>query len=481
MAFDYLSRSKTGPQTRALPLDEMTALASEASRARMSISYLARSGALAGAIKLAGAALAFLMFLVIARVTDARQFGLFSATYAGASLVSFFASVGQQSTVLRFWPQYESLGDLPAAHGFMSRAILVAAGGLLSSSLLVFLAGFLPLGGDDRPEWLPLCAAAAVLSFALGWTEFTSGAFRAKNVLVLALLPRDVIWRAASILVIVAGYFLQLRVSAVDITLLTAGLLFAAAAPQTIALLRDTIAAERGTLSPEQKREFNSVTAGLWGVTSLPPALGQVSTLLVAAILGPEAAGAIFVADRTTRLVVLALHGMNQAIAPQISGAFYTGDRRHVQRIASLAGLGGFAVALMVLLAFWLFGSFILSIFDHAYATPTMHVTLVVFGLGATLATACGPIELLLQLTGLQHSLLKLLIVVNVLGLGATAITTDMFGPVGAAASIAGTVVTWNVMAVLIARRRIGINPSLAGLAFADAPVVTRLLRRERG
>lgn len=442
---------------------------------------LARSGAAAGVIKLAGAGLAFLMFLAIARITDARQFGLFSATYAGASLVSFFASVGQQSTVLRFWPQYESLGDLPAAHGFMSRAIMVAAGGLTLSSLLVLAAGFLPLGAAETPEWLPLCACAAVLSFALGWTEFTSGAFRAKNVLVAALLPRDVIWRAATIAVVILAWLMQLHVSAVSITLVTAGLLLAAAAPQTVALLRDTIAAERGVLSAEQKREFNSVTAGLWGVTSLPPALGQVSTLLVAAILGPEAAGAIFVADRTTRLVVLALHGMNQAIAPQISSSFYTGDRRHVQRIASLAGLGGFVVALMVLLAFWLFGPFILSIFDHAYATPTMHVTLVVFGLGATLATACGPIELLLQLTGLQHSLLKLLIVVNVLGLGATAITTYLFGPIGAAASIAGTVVTWNVIAVLIARRRIGINPSLAGIAFAHAPVVANMLRRARG
>ena len=53
----------------------------------MSIGALARSGAVAGLIKLTSAGLAFLMFVVIAMVTDARQFGLFSATYAGASLV----------------------------------------------------------------------------------------------------------------------------------------------------------------------------------------------------------------------------------------------------------------------------------------------------------------------------------------------------------------------------------------------------------
>lgn len=446
----------------------------------MSIGALARSGAVAGLIKLTSAGLAFLMFVVIAMVTDARQFGLFSATYAGASLVSFFASVGQQSTVLRFWPQYEGREDLRSAHGLMARAIVVALAGLTVSSLLILATAFLPLGGDTTPEWFPLCIVASILSFALGWSEFASGAFRAKNALVYGLLPRDVIWRALTIAVVLGMHFLHYQTTAVAVTLLTAGLLILSTVPQTIALLRDTARAERGPLSPTQKSEFNSVTLGLWGVTSLPPALGQVSTLMVAAILGPEAAGAIFVADRTTRLIVLALHGINQALAPQISGAFYSGDSRHVQRITSLTALGSLAIALPVLAAFWLFGPFILSIFEASYATPTMHAVLVVFGIGATIGTACGPIELLLQLTGLQHSLLKVLVVVNVVGLGITALTTYLFGPLGAACSIAGTVVTWNLIAVMIARRKIGINPSVIGLSAYGEPLMAGIFQRSQ-
>ncbi|TIO77680.1 MAG: lipopolysaccharide biosynthesis protein, partial [Mesorhizobium sp.] len=210
---------------------------------------------------------------------------------------------------------------------------------------------------------------------------------------------------------------------------------------------------------------FKTVTLGLWGVTSLPPALGQVSTLLVAMILGPEAAGAIFVADRTTRFVTLALNGINQALAPQISAAFYSGDRAHVQRITSLAALGGSAIALCVLASFWIFGDFILSIFNPAYATPTMRATLVIFGIGATFGTACGPIEVLLQLTGLQHALFKVLVIVNVVGLCVTAVATYYLGSIGAALSIAGTVIAWTAFGVLIARRRIGINPSILGLS----------------
>src|SRR5207245_8296937 len=104
-------------------------------------------------------------------------------------LVSFFASVGQQSTVLRFWPQYAGLGDLASAHGLMARAILVALGGLIGTSLIIIVVGFLPFIGRGTPEWLPLCAAAAVLSFSLGWSEITSAAFRAKHALASCLAP----------------------------------------------------------------------------------------------------------------------------------------------------------------------------------------------------------------------------------------------------------------------------------------------------
>jgi O-antigen/teichoic acid export membrane protein len=192
--------------------------------------------------------------------------------------------------------------------------------------------------------------------------------------------------------------------------------------------------------------------------------LGQVSTLLVAGILGPEAAGAVFVADRTTRVVLLALTGINQALAPEISSAYYTGDRAHVQKITSLTALGASAIALAILAIFVVFGREILWIFDPAYATDQTHGVLLLFGLGAAFATACGPIELLSHLTGLQHSLLKVLVVVNALGLAVTAAATWMFGPLGAAGCISGTLITWNIISVSMAKRRIGIDSSVLGL-----------------
>jgi O-antigen/teichoic acid export membrane protein len=434
----------------------------------MSLSALAKSGAIGSIIKLVSAGLSFLMFVALALITDERQFGLYSAAYAGASLASFFASVGQQGTVLRFWPQYAGANDYASANSLMARAILVALAGLAIASLLIFGLGYLPFAMTNVPEWLSLCGAAAGLCLALGWSEFTSGAFRAKNALIFGLLPRDIIWRAAIIAAFVAARVMGIQISAVVALHLTAGLLVLSVVPQTVLLLRDTARAERSSLTQHQKNEFRSVTLGLWGVTALPPALAQVSTLLVAAILGAELAGAIFVADRTTRLVILALNGINQALAPQISGAFYRGNKAHVQRITSLAACGGFILALLVLAAYTIFAGPILSIFNPSYATPALKATLIIFGIGATIGTACGPVELLLQLTGRQHALFKLLMIVNLVGLAVTAAATYLLGPVGAALSISGTIAAWTILGVLIARRTLGINPSIFGFPMRN-------------
>lgn len=447
------------------------------SGARLPIGVLARNGVAAGVIKLASAGLSFLMLAAAAMVTDERQFGLYSTAYAGASLVSFFSLVGQHSVVLRFWPQYAGNDDQPAANAMMARAMMVALAGLVLSSLLVGAIAFLPLA-PDVPEWRALCLATAVLAFALGWSEFTACALRAKNALFSGLLPRDIFWRSTGIAAFAAAGLLATDMSAVAATYLTALLLIACVLPQSITLLRDTFGAARGALNAAQKAEFASVTFGLWGVTALPPALSQASTLLVAVILGPEAAGAIFVADRIMHLAILALTGINQAVAPQISGSFYRGDRPHVQRITGLTAMGGFGVALLMLVIFVLFGKPILAIFEPAYATDSIHAVLVILGIGALVGTACGPTELLLQLTGLQKALFRTLIVVNSAGLALTALLTYGLGPIGAALGIAGTLMAWCLTGVTIARRRLGIDPSILGFFTGpDATFVRTLLR----
>jgi O-antigen/teichoic acid export membrane protein len=72
-----------------------------------------------------------------------------------------------------------------------------------------------------------------------------------------------------------------------------------------------------------------------------------------------------------------------------------------------------------------------------------------------------------MQLTGLQHYLMKLLVSVNVVGLAITALLTWQFGALGVGFGMAGTVITASLLGVMICRRTIGIDPSIFGLISA--------------
>jgi len=252
--------------------------------------------------------------------------------------------------------------------------------------------------------------------------------------------------------------------SAAVVVALSAVLLLLAVGPQSYEILRSTLTAERVPLTAPQLAEFRSVTKGLWGVNAVPPALAQVSTLLIAAILGPETAGAVFVAERATRVVALALHGINQAFAPEVSGAYHRGDIRFVRRLAHLTSLSSGIVALLVFLVYLAFGKQVLGLFEPSYATDTLHATLLIFCAGTMISSSLGPVEILMQLTGGQHRLLRILSIVQPIGLVMTGVLAFVFGPMGAAAGISATLVAWVGLGALSLDRHIDVNPTLLGI-----------------
>ena len=424
---------------------------------------LAGAGATAVAIKLSSAALNFLMFVVAAMVTDVRSFGLFSTGFAAASLVSFVNIVGQQSIILRYWPQHAGAGNLPAAYAVLLRSILTVLIGLAAGTAVFVLASMLPWADDSIPEWRQLCLSAALMAAMLGWSEFLSSIFRARDRLFAALLPRDVVWRLAVILALGVAWWIYGPLSAVAVTLICAGLLGLCLAGQTVGIFADILKAERTKLTRLEKTEFRRVTLGLWGVNAVPPALGQINTLIVAAILGAEIAGGVFVAERTARLIDLPLNGINQVLAPHISRNYHLNGAASVQHSAGAAAMVSFLIALGVMAVFAVGGMQLLGLFDAAYVNTTMWIVLLIFGLSSTLGAACGPTALVLQLTGHQDVLLRIFTVASAAGIPLVALAAWQFGAIGAAAAIGLVFAAANLLPVRVAIRSLGINPTVFG------------------
>ena len=224
------------------------------------VSGLPRLGGLAGAgtvvvaIKLSSAALNFLMFVVAAMVTHVRSFGSLSTAFAAASLVSFVNVVGQQSIILRYWPQHSEAGTLPVAYAVLLRSILTVLIGLAAGTVVFVSAEHSARADDSIPEWRQLGLSAALMAAMLRWSEFLFSVFRACYRLFAAMLPRDIVWRLAVIGVLGVAWWLNGPLSAVAVTLLCAGLLGLCRLGQTVGIFADALKAERAKLTPSESR-----------------------------------------------------------------------------------------------------------------------------------------------------------------------------------------------------------------------------------
>ena len=74
-------------------------------------------------IKVSSGVLTFLMFLVVARVLTAEQFGLFGVGFSLAPFSSVVGSLGLGTLIMRLWPEYMVGGEQKIAAQAMVWAI----------------------------------------------------------------------------------------------------------------------------------------------------------------------------------------------------------------------------------------------------------------------------------------------------------------------------------------------------------------------
>ena len=184
--------------------------------------------------------------------------------------------------------------------------------------------------------------AAAALILPMALAEYWSSALRAQGSVWTALSPRDLIWRLALPLCVVALTALGVGLSGWAALLLTAGILALALGLQLILarLRRYEIAPGRTGL------------AGYWGAhgtasrwfflgTVLDAAALNADIIFIGLFVAPEAAGIYFNAFRTAGLLTLFTFAITLVVAPMVAQHYHAGDMRKAQAITALVRMGG--------------------------------------------------------------------------------------------------------------------------------------------
>ena len=116
--------------------------------------------------------------------------------------------------MLRFWPEYRGGGRADLAASF----IRWGWWGTLAGSLVTALGLWRPVSssGSERVALAAYYGAIGLLVAAIALSEFGASALRADGRTVLALAPRDIIWRIALLLSMMLLGMANVRLDAVD-------------------------------------------------------------------------------------------------------------------------------------------------------------------------------------------------------------------------------------------------------------------------
>jgi O-antigen/teichoic acid export membrane protein len=421
----------------------------------------ALQGSTAVLVKVASAGLAYMMMVLIARVTTTEQFGVFAVAFSIAISSSFISNLGQSGAILRFWPQWIGQGRPQKARLALKFSMAIAAIGLAAAGALILLAGtasfFVGL-----PWSFGIAGATALLAFAMGWAEVASAGLRAREFVFLALLPRDVIWRLVVCALAGTLFIFQVELEAQTIVLILAGVLSFLVIPQVYVLCRSFRGIGAARLASEDRELQLRTSVNLWLANAFNILQNHAGILIVSAVLSVDAAGAYFAAERTAGLLSLFFLAVGLVSTPRMSQYFHSGRTEFVRVIITLSGLGAGSAAAVAFCFLALLGGDVLALFEASYAASLP--VLLTLSLGHLFQTTAGSMGLLLSMSGHERVLLALQVCIGVPAIGLQIVGGVFYGPLGVAIAAAGGMICLNVAAALFVWRRLGIAP--AGLSL---------------
>lgn len=423
---------------------------------------LASDGVIAFTIKVASAILSFFMFMIIARITDNAEYGLFASGFSIATLLAIVASLGLHTLVLRLWPEYSAQGVPNLAR----RAVIWACNRTLIASVcvgatLILVAAVLKFATGQSFSYL---FAAALLIPALAGAEYIASALRAQGSVLAALAPRDIIWRALVCAFAGVALFAGIKFQASEVILWISVVLIGVVALQIMTLQGRVgyVQHNTGADYTREERSWSQLARPMWAGAVLFSGSQQLDTIIIGVVIGSTAAGSYFAALKIVSVLALPLLAVNQLSGPVMARAFHTGDLAGMQRALKIFMVMIAFVEMVMCLGIVIFGHELLALFDSTFSGA--YPVLLLLSASYLFHSLSGPAGMLLQMTGHSRLALKTSLSTQVASLVLLPIAGLAFGPVGVAGVRLAEVGIRNTLQAFHGYRKFGIHTSIMAL-----------------
>jgi len=414
-------------------------------------------------IKVATAGLTYLTYVVLSRTMTVPEYGHFAFGLALATVLAIAAGVGQPTAILRLWSQETVAGNRAAATAAVQAGSMLTILSGLTIALVMCLVVYLWVLLLPLEDTANHFYGAAFLILPMALAEYNSSALRAQGSLWTALVPRDILWRIALPAVVLGLFNVGIVLSGPDALVLSAALLSGMLALQFWGAItrRYVLSPLVGVVGPYWQRWGGLSRWFLLGTLIETVAL-NADVVLVGLMLNLESSGLYFNAFRTAGLMTLFTFAIELVIAPMIAQHFHAGEMRKAQAIAAMASFAGFAFSLLVFVAFFGWGEWILSLFGPAYAEGWL--VLVLLALGLLFDAATGPSKIVMMMTGHERAYAMIFGCIMGAGLIVQILIIPTYGVIGAAAANMGARILAQLSIALWCRLRIGLDTSVLGV-----------------
>jgi len=418
------------------------------------------------AVRIAGAALAYLSQIVLARMMGAHDYGVYSVAWTFVIVLGVMACGCFSSSANRFIPQYRQAGDLERLRGFLRCSgqiafFIGAAAAALGIGLVYLLRPVI-----DPNYVLPLAVVLLALPFfAFGLVQ--DGVARSYDWTFLAMLP-TYIWRPMAILflllaaVVLSGFqanALTTAVVAVAATVLIAGY-------QYLHLRR--------RLKPRIPAGPAKVELKSWLVISMPmlmvdgflQLITSADVIMVSFFQNPDEVAVYFAASRTLALVHFVYFAVRAASAHRFSGYTHNQDHGGLAVYVAQATHWTFWPSLIAGTGLLLIAPLLLRLFGSGFEDGYPLIALLMIGVLAR--ASVGPADALLTMTGHQNTCAGIYAGTFVLNVVFNLLLIPPFGLAGAAIATSLAILFEATALAMAAKRKLNITTFVLPLLFAS-------------
>lgn len=406
------------------------------------------------AMQVAGAALALLVSLLLAKLVGAAGLGLYFLSVTGTEIFSTISRLGLETSALKFI----SIANAAAEPGTVATVYRKCVGIAALSATLMLLPAWLiltwaPIGASEHTEFAALVPVLLVAVIPVTVLSVQTEALKALGRPGTAVFTQTVLPQSTLLLLSVVLARQGLATTTSVITSYACAFLLA----MLLAMLRWKSAVK------DVWRKANFSTAVLLRtslpiliVTSLNLVMAWTDTLALGILSTPDQVGVYGVALRVSTTSAFVLIAISSVVTPQFAALHASGKHSELEALARQSSFWCTTIAAPLILIFLLFPAEILGLFGHQFVAGTLPLRLL--ALAQLVNVSTGQLTSLLIMTGHEKLMRNNMIFSAILNLAGNLVLVPPLGALGAAISTAISLSVMKIVAWWIVRQRLQIN-----------------------